>query len=111
MNSRRKLNGHRVPATVHHAANAPAPDTGEKITTERVQMSIRTRFDPLPSLNPRLLVRYLQQFEFGYLDLAARTWDAMERRDDRLSSVVPKAKSALSRTASRCSSPATCPRG
>jgi hypothetical protein len=60
-------------------------------------MSLRLRFDPLPSLNPRLLVRYLQEFEYGYLEWAARTWDAMERRDDRLAAVAGKAKSALAR--------------
>ncbi len=70
---------------------------GSTITTERVATSIRTRFDPLPTLNPRLLTQYLQQFEYGYLEPAARTWDAMERRDDRLASVAAKAKSALAR--------------
>ena len=81
------------------ATNAPvstaASDT--TVTAERVARSIRTRFDPLPSLNPRLLTQYLQQFEYGYLEPAARTFDAMERRDDRLASVVNKAKSTLAR--------------
>ena len=67
------------------------------ITTERVATSIRTRFDPLPTLHPRLLTQYLQQFEYGYLEPADRTWDAMERRDDRLASVAAKAKGALAR--------------
>ena len=80
------------------AGNAPAvPAAGGTITTERVATSIRHRFDPLPMLNPRLLTQYLQQFEYGYLDSAARTWEAMERRDDRLASVAAKAKSALAR--------------
>ena len=97
MTSRPQLNGHRLPAKVRRAANAPTPDTAEKITAERVTMSLRTRFDPLPSLNPRLLTQYLQQFDHGYLELGARTFDAMERRDDRLASVASKAKSALAR--------------
>ena len=75
-----------------HVLTAPAT-----ITAERVETSLRSRFDPLPSLSPRRLVQYLQQFDYGYLDLAARTWDAMERRDDRLASVSAKAKSALAR--------------
>ena len=60
-------------------------------------MALRSRFDPLPTLQPRRLVQYLQQFEHGYLEPAARTWEAMERRDDRLASVATKAKSALAR--------------
>ena len=78
-------------------ANAPTSTASATITAERVARSIRTRFDPLPSLNPRLLSQYLQQFEYGYLEPAARTFDAMERRDDRLASVANKAKSALAR--------------
>ena len=72
-------------------------DPAARITTERVEMALRTRFDPLPTLSPQRLVEYLQQFERGYLGLAARTWEAMERRDDRLASVSAKAKSALAR--------------
>ena len=80
------------------AANLPAaPDISARITAERVEMSLRSRFDPLPSLSPRRLVEYLQQFDHGYLEPAARTWEAMERRDDRLASVSAKAKSALAR--------------
>ena len=85
------------PAKVRRAKAANAPAGGNTITTERVATSIRHRFDPLPMLNPRLLTQYLQQFEYGYLDAAARTWEAMERRDDRLASVAAKAKSALAR--------------
>ena len=79
-------------------ANGPAtPYADARITAERVAMALRSRFDPLPTLNPQRLVQYLQQFDYGYLGLAARTWDAMERRDDRLASVSAKAKSALAR--------------
>ena len=84
-------------STARRAANAPTAAASATITAERVARSIRTRFDPLPSLNPRLLTQYLQQFEYGYLEPAARTFDAMERRDDRLAAVIGKAKSALAR--------------
>ena len=78
--------------------NGPAtPYANARISAERVEMALRTRFDPLPTLNPQRLVQSLQQFERGYLDPAARTWEAMERRDDRLASVSAKAKSALAR--------------
>ncbi len=87
-----KLNGRRAAV-----ANAPTSAAAATITAERVARSIRTRFDPLPSLNPRLLAQYLQQFEYGYLEPAARTFDAMERRDDRLASVAGKARNALAR--------------
>ncbi len=97
-----QIDGHRVSAgkvrrAARHAPTVNAPTAPDRITAERVARSIRTRFDPLPSLNPRSLTQSLQQFEYGYLETAARTFDAMERRDDRLASVAGKAKSALAR--------------
>ena len=89
----------RLPSNRPRAVvNGPAtPYANARISAERVEMALRTRFDPLPTLNPQRLVQSLQQFERGYLDPAARTWEAMERRDDRLASVSAKAKSALAR--------------
>ena len=92
------LNGRSQPtARSRRTAVANAPAAPDRITAERVARSIRTRFDPLPTLNPRLLTQSLQQFEYGYLEPAARLFDAMERRDDRLASVAAKAKGALAR--------------
>lgn len=79
-------------------AAPPAPKAASPIITIlQVEQTRRARFDPLPNLTPQGLVTYLQQFGYGYLGMASRTWDAMERRDDRLMAVVPKAKSALAR--------------
>ncbi len=97
MTTHAKVNGHRLPAKNRRPVVTNAPAATDRFNAERVTRSIRTRFDPLPSLNPRLLAQYLQQFEYGYLEPAARTFDAMERRDDRLASVAGKAKSALAR--------------
>ncbi len=44
-----------------------------------------------------MLAQYLQQFEYGYLESAAGTWDAMERRDNQLAAEAGKAKSAMAR--------------
>lgn len=92
-----QINGHRVSAGKGRRKVGNTPTAPDRITAERVARSIRTRFDPLPTLNPRSLAQSLQQFECGYLESAARTFDAMERRDDRLASVAGKAKSALAR--------------
>jgi len=73
------------------------PRGSGKITPGRVELSLRQRFNPIRILTPELLATQLDQFSRGYLSPIMRTWEAMERRDDRLASVAPKAKSALAR--------------
>ena len=74
-----------------------APRSSVKITPARVELSIRQRFNPIRILTPELLATQLDQFARGYLAPIMRTWETMERRDDRLASVASKAKSALAR--------------
>ena len=67
------------------------------ITAERIQLSIRARFNPIPSLTPALLSAYLESFRLGFFRNIALTWDAMERRDYKLQAVAPKRKKAVAR--------------
>ncbi len=67
------------------------------ITPERVQFSIRARFNPIPSLTPQLLGTYLESFRLGFFRNIALAWDAMERRDYKLQAVAPKRKKAVAR--------------
>ena len=77
-------------------ADTPPPPA-EFITPERMVMSIRMRFNAIRRITPELLATQLDQFQRGYLSPIMRTWEAMERRDYRLSAVAPKAKSAVAR--------------
>lgn len=67
------------------------------ISTERVTMSVRMRFNPLRGLTPERLAQYLDQFDLGFFRLAAITWDKIERRDATLKAVAPKRKKAVAR--------------
>ena len=67
------------------------------ITRERIQQSIRARFNPIPSLTPHLLGNYLDAFRLGFFRNIALAWDAMERRDDKLAAVIPKRKKSVAR--------------
>ncbi len=69
----------------------------ELITPERIQLSIRARFNPIPSLTPQLLSTYLEAFRVGFFRNIALTWDAMERRDYKIQTVAPKRKKAVAR--------------
>lgn len=67
------------------------------ITRDRVEESIRTRFNPIPNLTPKLLASYLDAFRLGFFRNAAIAWDTLERRDYKLQAVAPKRKKAVSR--------------
>lgn len=67
------------------------------ITRERIEESIRTRFNPIPSLTPRLLASYLDAFRLGFFRNIAIAWDTLERRDYKLQAVAPKRKKAVAR--------------
>ena len=73
------------------------PSHTDLITPERIQTSIRARFNPIPSLTPQLLGAYLESFRVGFFRNIALTWDAMERRDYKLQAVAPKRKKAVAR--------------
>src|SRR5579863_6908893 len=67
------------------------------LTPERIQFSIRLRFNPIRNLKPELLAGYLDSFRLGFFRQAALAWDAMECRDTRLQTVAPKRKKSVSR--------------
>jgi phage gp29-like protein len=67
------------------------------LTPERIQFSIRLRFNPIRNLKPELLAGYLDSFRLGFFRQAALSWDAMERRDTRLQTVAPKRKKSVAR--------------
>lgn len=71
--------------------------TDEKVSSERVQLSLRMRFEPIFGLSPQRLTALLERFRFGYLGMTARLWDAIERRDDRVPSVRSKRLKSVSR--------------
>jgi phage gp29-like protein len=67
------------------------------IAPKRIERSIQSRFQPLANLTPERLTAMLDAFNAGYLAEAARTWEAMIRRDDRLQGLVNKRLSAVAR--------------
>jgi phage gp29-like protein len=75
--------------------NVPQPT--DLITPERIQLSIRARFNPIPSLTPQLLSAYLESFRVGFFRNIALTWDAMERRDYKIQTVAAKRKKSVAR--------------
>lgn len=75
----------------------PLPVPQANTSAERVQLSLRLRFNPIRNLTPELLSGYLDSFRLGFFRQAAQAWDAMERRDDRLQSVAPKRKKSVAR--------------
>jgi phage gp29-like protein len=82
------------------AAAAPVAlptEPNASITPDRIQFSLRMRFNPIRGLTPDLLSQYLDQFRLGFFRNPALAWDAMERRDSRLQTVAPKRKKSVSR--------------
>ena len=76
--------------------SAPSPEN-QPISPQRVTRSLLQRFNPLVNLQPETVQVQLQNHQRGYLNPIMRTWEAMMRRDDKLSSVCPKRFSAVSR--------------
>jgi phage gp29-like protein len=75
----------------------PVLKQSDLISPERVQLSIRARFNPLPALKPQLLGTWLESFRLGFFRNAALTWDAIERRDYKVQAVASKRKKAAAR--------------
>ncbi len=68
-----------------------------KVSAERIQSFIRSRFNPIRTLTPQLLSQYLDEFKAGYLRSCALTFEAIEERDDTLKGVAGKRKKAAAR--------------
>jgi len=72
------------------------PD-GRPVSAERVAMEKQQRFNPLRNLTPDRVVTYLEQYSRGEISGAAWLMDWLEKHDDTISTVAPKAKAAVSR--------------
>ena len=75
------------------------PKTGAEsvLGAERVIQSRLTRFNPLVGLRPETLSAQLDAFKAGDLRRCALLFDAIEERDDVLTSVIPKRKKSIAR--------------
>jgi phage gp29-like protein len=71
--------------------------TAPFIATERVQIELQCRFNPIRGLTPAILSAYLDQFEQGYLRGLALLMRKIEERDDKLAALAPKRKKAPAR--------------
>ncbi len=67
------------------------------VTAERVKMDREFRFNPLANWTPDILTRQLQQFWRGHVAPLAWVMEWLEKHDDTISTVAPKAKAAVSR--------------
>lgn len=71
------------------------PQTGPVFDAENIQLQRRMRFNPLRTLTPENLSLALDQFDIGILRQGALLWDAIIKRDDTLSFVVPQLENAI----------------
>ena len=76
-------------------ATAAAPPTAPAFTASTVELARRMRFNPLRMVSPENLAAAHDHFDLGYLWQGALFWDAMIRRDDTLSFVVPQLQNAI----------------
>jgi phage gp29-like protein len=72
------------------------PD-GRPVSAERVRMEKQTRFNPLRGWTPDVLVRQLEAYSRGEIAALAWVMEWLEKHDDVISTVAPKAKAAVSR--------------
>lgn len=70
---------------------------GRPVSAERVKLEKQTRFNPLRGWTPDVLVRQLEAYSRG--EIAALSWvmEWLEKHDDIIATVAPKAKAAVSR--------------
>ncbi len=72
------------------------PD-GKPISAERVKMEKQSRFNPLRGWTPEVLVRQLEAYSRGEIAQLAWVMEWLEKHDDIIATVAPKAKAAVSR--------------
>ena len=72
------------------------PD-GRPVSAERVRLEKQTRFNPLRGWTPDVLVRQLEAYARGEIAALAWVMEWLEKHDDIISTVAPKAKAAVSR--------------
>jgi hypothetical protein len=67
------------------------------LTTERVVLSIRQRFNPTKGITAEGLAQAHDEFDRGYLRNAAMMWEVIEDRDDLVKAVSAKRKKNIAR--------------
>lgn len=72
------------------------PD-GRPVSAERVKLEKQSRFNPLRGWTPDVLVRQLEAYSRGEIAALAWVMEWLEKHDDVISTVAPKAKAAVSR--------------
>lgn len=72
------------------------PD-GRPVSAERVRQEKQTRFNPLRGWTPDVLVRQLEAYSRGEIAALAWVMEWLEKHDDVIATVAPKAKAAVSR--------------
>jgi phage gp29-like protein len=76
------------------AGTAPLVTSAEALRWARAQ-----KYNPLPYLEPQMLVRVLDAFEHGNLREACLLWEKIAERDDVIASVKPKREKDVSQLA------------
>lgn len=74
---------------------APNLNTRPAFDADQIALHRRMRFNPLRMHSPENLSMALDQFDIGILRFGAQLWDAMIRRDDTLSFVVPQFENSI----------------
>jgi len=72
------------------------PD-GRPVSAERVKMEKQSRFNPLRNWTPDVLVRQLEAYSRGEIAHLSWVMEWLEKHDDIIATVAPKAKAAVSR--------------
>lgn len=70
---------------------------GRPVSAERVKLEKQTRFNPLRGWTPDVLVRQLEAYSRGEIAALAWVMEWLEKHDDIIATVAPKAKAAVSR--------------
>ena len=86
--TRQKAASNSVPAA---SGNAPLVTSAEALRFARAM-----KVNPLPYLQPAMLVRTLDAFEHGYLREPCLLWEKIAERDDVIASVKPKREKDVS---------------
>ena len=69
---------------------------GQPVSAERVKLEKMARFNPLRNWSPEILVTQLEAYSRGEIFRLAWVMDWLEKHDDVISTVAPKAKAAVS---------------
>jgi phage gp29-like protein len=70
---------------------------GRPVSAERVRLEKQSRFNPLRGWTPEVLVRQLEAYSRGEIAALAWVMEWLEKHDDIIATVAPKAKAAVSR--------------